>query len=68
MKDERDDVEDGQILEVFQKGYTLGPATIRPARVKVARKKEPVSLRQKEGYEDNDKRTIDEEQDLEEDK
>ena len=68
MKDERDDAEDGQILEVFQKGYTLGPSTIRPARVKVARKKEPESLRQKECYEDNDKRAINEEKDSEEDK
>ena len=68
MKDERNDVEDGQILEVFQKGYTLGMTTIRPARVKVARKKEPENLRQKEGYMDDNKRTVNEEKDSEKDK
>ncbi|MBN1677843.1 MAG: nucleotide exchange factor GrpE [Candidatus Thermoplasmatota archaeon] len=36
MREEREDVEDGQILEVYQKGYRIGPKPIRPARVKVA--------------------------------
>ena len=40
MTEERDDVEDGQILEVYQKGYSLGQKPLRPARVKVAKKKE----------------------------
>lgn len=36
MREEQEGAEDGQILEVLQKGYLLGPKTIRPARVKVA--------------------------------
>lgn len=42
MREERDDVEDGKILEVFLKGYTLGPKVLRPTRVKVAKRKETV--------------------------
>jgi molecular chaperone GrpE len=37
MREEREDVEDGQILEVYQKGYQIGSRPIRPARVKVAK-------------------------------
>jgi molecular chaperone GrpE len=37
MREEREDVEDGQILEVYQKGYLIGSRPIRPARVKVAK-------------------------------
>lgn len=40
MSEQRDDVEEGTILEVFQKGYALGQNTLRPAKVKVARKPE----------------------------
>ena len=36
MREEREDAEDGEILEVFQKGYAMGQNPIRPARVKVA--------------------------------
>lgn len=54
MREERDDVEDGTILEVFQKGYTLGQRTLRPARVKVAKLREPEDLRQKEGAQVHD--------------
>jgi molecular chaperone GrpE len=36
MREETTDEEDGQILEVFQKGYMLGPKVIRAARVKVS--------------------------------
>jgi molecular chaperone GrpE len=39
MREEREDVEDGEILEVFQKGYAIGQNPIRPARVKVAKAK-----------------------------
>jgi len=51
MREEREDLEDGEILEVFQKGYMLNSKPIRPARVKVAKKKEaePEDLRGKEG-------------------
>jgi molecular chaperone GrpE len=50
MREEREDLDDGDILEVFQKGYTLNSRPIRPARVKVAKKKEgPEDLRGKEG-------------------
>ena len=41
MRELAEDAEDGRILEVFQKGYTLGNKTIRTAKVKVAKKKEP---------------------------
>ncbi len=36
MREEREDVEEGQILEVYQKGYQVGSRPIRPAKVKVA--------------------------------
>ena len=39
LREERDDLEDGKILEVYQKGYVLQQKTLRPARVKVARQK-----------------------------
>ncbi|MGD9963392.1 MAG: nucleotide exchange factor GrpE [Thermoplasmata archaeon] len=36
-REERDDVEDGSILEVYQKGYALGPKVIRTAKVRVSK-------------------------------
>ncbi len=39
-KEEREDKEEGEILEVFQKGYMYQDKLIRPALVKVAVKKE----------------------------
>ncbi len=39
-REEREDVEEGRILEVYQKGYSLGQRTLRPAKVKVAKMKE----------------------------
>jgi len=36
-KEERDDVADGTIIEVFAPGYAIGDRLIRPALVKVAR-------------------------------
>ena len=56
MREERDDVDDGTILEVFQKGYMLGQNVLRPARVKVAKAKEPEDLRGKEVGESHDKK------------
>jgi len=41
MREEKEDTEDGRILEVFQKGYALGKHALRPAKVKVAKRKEP---------------------------
>ena len=41
MRDVAEDADDGKILDVFQKGYTLGNKIIRTAKVKVAKKKEP---------------------------
>ena len=41
MSEECEDAEDGRILEVYQKGYALGQKALRPAKVKVARRKEP---------------------------
>jgi molecular chaperone GrpE len=64
-KEEREDVEDGRILEVYQKGYALGQRTLRPARVKVAKKKE---LHHKEPEEShNDDQPIDQTSEKEED-
>jgi len=40
MREEKEGVEDGKVLEVFQKGYALGPKVIRTAKVKVAAKRE----------------------------
>jgi molecular chaperone GrpE len=40
MREERDDKEDGSILEVYQKGYALGPKVIRTAKVKVSKLEE----------------------------
>ena len=57
VSEEREDAEDGKILEVFQKGYALNSTPIRPARVKVAKKKEPEETeeqRQKEANHHND--------------
>jgi len=41
MRQETDAAEDGKVLEVFQKGYALGPKVIRTAKVKVAKAPEP---------------------------
>lgn len=40
MREEREDSEDGRILEVYQKGYAVGPKVIRAAKVKVSKAKE----------------------------
>jgi len=68
MREEREDLDDGDILEVFQKGYMLNSKPIRPARVKVAKKKEeePEDLRGKEGQEDHDNQINEETEDKEE--
>jgi len=39
-REENNDVEDGKILEVYQKGYVLGNKALRPAKVKVAKRAE----------------------------
>lgn len=49
MSEQRDDVEEGTILEVFQKGYALGQNTLRPAKVKVARKPEEQGRKEEGG-------------------
>jgi molecular chaperone GrpE len=56
--EESEDAEDCKILEVLQKGYSLNSRPIRPARVKVAKRKAPETTeeqRQKESsqYHDN---------------
>jgi molecular chaperone GrpE len=35
--EEREDILDGTVVEVFRTGYTLNHETLRPAQVKVAR-------------------------------
>ena len=39
MQEEREDLEDGTIIEEFQKGYCLGDKVVRTAKVKVAKGK-----------------------------
>lgn len=41
MRQEAEDAEEGRILEVFQKGYAIDSRAIRPAKVKVAKRREP---------------------------
>jgi len=38
VREEREDIGDGRILEVYQKGYAVGPKVIRPAKVKVSKR------------------------------
>jgi molecular chaperone GrpE len=40
MQEETEEMDDGMVMEEFQKGYRLGEKVIRTAKVKVARKKE----------------------------
>jgi len=47
LSEEKEDAEDGMILEVYQKGYVLGKKAIRPAKVKVAKKAEPLESQPK---------------------
>lgn len=54
MREEREDADDGKILEVYQKGYALGQKALRPAKVKVAKKKEPQPPEQKEDHAQDD--------------
>lgn len=37
---ERDDLEDGTVIEEIQRGYTLNGRLIRPSRVKISKKKD----------------------------
>jgi molecular chaperone GrpE len=63
MSEESEDAEEGKILDVFQKGYAINSTPIRPARVKVAKRKEREETeeeRQKETNEIHDK-PVDEE-------
>ena len=39
MQEERQDLDDGTVIEEFQKGYCLGEKVVRTAKVKVAKKK-----------------------------
>jgi len=41
MQEESDELEDGIVIEEFQKGYSLGERVVRTAKVKVATKKQP---------------------------
>lgn len=54
MREEREEADDDQILEVYQKGYQLGSKTIRPARVKVARAKVPGDQSERDEVQDNE--------------
>ena len=40
MREQREDMDDGTILEVFQKGYMVGPKVIRTAKVRVSTRPE----------------------------
>lgn len=67
MREEREEAEDGQILEVFQKGYLLGPKTLRPARVKVSKRKEKAPEGQSERDEVQDSLVTDSHEDIDKD-
>jgi len=53
MMEPTTDGEDGRIVEVFQKGYHLGPKVIRSAKVKVLRREEPRDDQSEEEASDN---------------
>jgi molecular chaperone GrpE len=40
MQEETDEMDDGAVIEEFQKGYCLGERVVRTAKVKVAKKKQ----------------------------
>ncbi|UCE91621.1 MAG: nucleotide exchange factor GrpE [Methanobacteriota archaeon] len=62
MREEADSIDEGTILEVFQKGYMLGPKVLRTAKVKVS-----VDVRSEGAEHDGDQITgQDEESDEEE--
>jgi molecular chaperone GrpE len=42
MQEDRDDVEEGTVIDEFQKGYMLGDKVIRTNKVKVAKKKDDI--------------------------
>lgn len=44
MQEERDDVEEGIVVDEFQKGYMLGERVLRTNKVKVAKKKEQKNI------------------------
>ena len=48
MQEETDEHDEDHVIEEFQKGYTLSGRVIRPAKVKVAKKKTEVSDTQQE--------------------
>jgi len=54
MREEREGAEDGRILEVFQKGYSLNGESIRTSKVKVAKKKEIMETPQEEPERNHD--------------
>jgi len=54
-REEREDLEDGSILEVYQKGYALGPKVIRTAKVKVSRKPETEEVHDAQGSQSEDR-------------
>jgi len=56
-REERSDVEEGEILEIYQKGYALGQKPLRPTRVKVAKRKEPAVDPEENGEYPNDTKT-----------
>jgi hypothetical protein len=69
LAEESEDEEDGKILEVLQKGYSLNSRPIRPARVKVAKRRAPEGPeeeRQQEANHDHDN-LLNERQESEED-
>lgn len=47
LQEERDDVEEGTVIDEFQKGYMIGDKVIRTNKVKVAKKKDNTENNQK---------------------
>lgn len=67
--EESEDAEDGNILQVLQKGYSLNSRPIRPARVKVAKRRAPEGPEEERRQEANHyhDNQLNEEQESEED-
>ena len=63
MREEREDKGDGTILEVFQKGYMMGPKVIRTAKVRISVRPEEEPEQTDEGAtnQNDDKHEIEEE-------
>ena len=54
MREEREDADDRTILEVYQKGYALGPRVLRAAKVKVSKRTDEEEVHDTQGSQSED--------------